>query len=261
MGPDEGHAADWMQAAAYVPLLAADRSILAWEWLRRDPGYRSAALSADLPAAAPGEVPRPEHWGLHAFEDPDRAAPDARPIWCAHVHPYVLPAVAHPVADPANTHPDSLDLARLDSMATLVAGVGGHEHLLISDGLHAIRLDLTEGTLSRGSVRLHYLLAGFESAARPLLTLRRLIALRQAGGFSRSLHRPEARARRWLLTLRAWDALRTGADQREIASVLLSRSALEPRWRSDASSVRSQAQRLVRAARVMAKGGYRELLE
>jgi hypothetical protein len=261
MGPDEGHAAEWTEAAAYAPLLAADRSILAWEWLRRDPSYRTAARSsgASIPVAL--EVPRPEHWGLHAFEDPDLAAPDARPVWRADVHPYVLPAVAERVAESTDAHPDALDPARLGSMATLVAGVGGHEHWLISDGLRAIRLDLLEGTLSRGPVRLRYLLTGFESAERPLLTLRRLIALRKTGRFSRSLHRPEARARRWLLVLRAWDALWTGADQREIASELLSVSALEPRWRSGESSLRSQAQRLVRAARVMAKGGYRELLE
>jgi hypothetical protein len=27
---------DWRDAAAYAPLLEADRSLFAWEWLRRD---------------------------------------------------------------------------------------------------------------------------------------------------------------------------------------------------------------------------------
>ena len=34
---------DWRDAAAYEPLLEADRSLIAWEWLRRDRGYREAA--------------------------------------------------------------------------------------------------------------------------------------------------------------------------------------------------------------------------
>jgi hypothetical protein len=56
------------------------------------------------------------------------------------------------------------------------------------------------------------------------------------------------------------DALAGGANQREIASVLLSRSVGEPDWRGREPSIRSQVQRLVHSARKMARGGYRELL-
>jgi hypothetical protein len=61
--------------------------------------------------------------------------------------------------------------------------------------------------------------------------------------------------------LRAADALAAGAGQREIAQLLLSEEAGEPRWRTRAPSLRSQAQRLVRAARRMESGSYRELLK
>jgi hypothetical protein len=87
-----------------------------------------------------------------------------------------------------------------------------------------------------------------------------LLSLYRNRRFSRSLHAREARARRWILALRAWDALVAGADQREVAQHLLSRSAGDPRWRSREPSVRSQAQRLVRSARAFANGGYRALL-
>jgi hypothetical protein len=60
--------------------------------------------------------------------------------------------------------------------------------------------------------------------------------------------------------LRAHDALVAGATQRDIAHVLFSRSAAEPRWRSRESSVRAQAQRLVRSARQLSRGAYRLLL-
>jgi hypothetical protein len=116
------------------------------------------------------------------------------------------------------------------------------------------------GTLARGPTRLHYLLGGLASAEKPLLTLQRLLELARAGRFSRSLHPREPRARRWVLMLRAHDAIRAGTDQREIAQVLLNGVAGEPRWRSESPSLRSQAQRLVRGARLMARDGYRTLL-
>lgn len=254
MDGQEEHAADWKDAAAYAPLLEADRSIFAWEWLRRDRGYRAAAL-AERPSAA-GSWPAPERWGLHAFEDPRLAAPDARPLWRAAVHAPVLTALG---AGPGPAS-DAFDLARFAAMATILNDRQGREHLLVSDGLRTIRLDMLAGTVTGGPVQLRYLLTGFEAAERPLMTLRRLLALQRTGRFSCSLHRPESRARRWILMLRAYDALAAGAGQREIAAALLNRAAGERRWRSDAPSLRSQVQRLVRGARRMASGGYREQL-
>lgn len=256
MDRNESDAADWKDASAYAPLLEADRSILAWEWLRRDPGYRAAATSARGQDGRSAGDRRAARWGLHAFEWPQSTAPWARPVWRADVHPSVLEAAAT-AADRSN---DAFDLARFASHATIVAGRDGGEHLLISDGMHAIRLDVQGRSLESGPVLLRYRLAGLASAGPPLLTLRRLLALSRTGSFSRSLHPPEARGRRWVLMLRAHDALAAGMGQREIAEALLSRSAGGARWRTEAPSLRLRAQRLVRAARTMAAGGYLALL-
>lgn len=252
-----GQAADWRDAAAYAPLLAADRSIFAWEWLRRDPGYRAAAERAIQRGGQADEQLLPEHWGLHAFEPPYLAAPHARPVWRADVHPRVLEVHAEPVVDSA----DVFDLQRFSSVSKIVEAPDALEHLLISDGLRAIRIDVRAGSLTAGPARLRYRLAGFASAERPLLTLRRLLELGRTGHFSRSLHHRELRAKRWLLMLRVHDALASGADQRDIAAELLSSEAGEPRWRSRSPSVRSRVQRLVRNARLMASVGYLELLQ
>jgi len=253
----EGNVPDWRDAAAYAPLLAADRSIFAWEWLRRNPDYRAAAERAlalcgqrEVKSLAAGQ------WGLHAFEPPHLTVPNARPVWRADVHPHVLAVYA----EPAVAEPDLFVLDRFRSISTIVVAPNAREHLLISDGLRAIRLDVLTGTLADGPARLRYWLSGLASAERPLLTLRRLLALWRTGQFAASLHPREARAKRWLLMLRAHDALAAGADQREIAAELLSREAGEPRWRSRCPSVRLQVQRLVRGARHMATGGYLELL-
>jgi hypothetical protein len=248
---------DWRDGAAYAPLLGADRSIIAWEWLRRDPSYRAAARAALAPGwDRPQGTAGPERWGLHAYEPPGRAAPCARPVWTASVHDRILKARAGAPCEGSET----FELERLARVARLVPGREGREHLLLSDGLRAIRLDLVAGSLTRGPAALAFEIHGRRAAEGPLLALRRLLALWRTGRFSRTLHPREARARRWILMLRAHDAIGAGADQREIAAALFSRSAGEPRWRSREASVRSQAQRLVRGARRMAAGGYRALL-
>jgi hypothetical protein len=244
-----GSLPDWRDAAAYAPLLGADRSLFAWEWLRRDSGYVEAAHDKD------GRESRAGQFGLVRFEAPDRTVPDARPLWAAELHPYVLRVLAGGEGGPD----DSFDTERFATLATL-ANSTPNEHLLLSDGLRTVRLDGPAGTFTSGPRKLLYALGGLAAAERPLVTLRRLLALCRSGHFSRALHRPEPRARRWILMLRAHDGLLAGASQRDIARVLLSRTAGEPRWRSRESSVRAQAQRLVRSARQISAGAYRLLL-
>jgi hypothetical protein len=181
--------------------------------------------------------------------------PEARPLWCAHVHPFVLGLEASPIEGG-----DAFDLKRFMEITTLVTAADGREHLLISDGLCTIRIDVLAGSLARGPVGLRYRLAGLSSAERPLLTLRRLLALSRTGRFCRSLHPDEAKARRWVLMLRAHDALARGAGQREIAAALLGSSAARERWRVVEPSLRSRAQRLVRSARSAALCGAGDLL-
>lgn len=244
---------DWTDAAGYASLLEADRSLFAWEGLRRDPLYRAAAEARPERAGAVDDDARA--FGLVRFEPPRLPVPLARPLWRSDASPYVV-TVARGRAGAAA---DLFDIGRLAIFARLV-GSATREHLLLCDGLRAIRLDAPPGLFTGGPVALQYRLAGLRSAERPLLTVRRFIALWRAGRFSRLIHPPEARARRWILILRAFDATVAGAGQRDIAERLLSPSAAGPRWREREPSLRSRAQRLVRSARQFARGGYRALL-
>ena len=216
------------------------------EWLRRDPSYGAAALKAGSGSAA--------CFGLVAFEPPERPAPDARPMWTAAADPHVLFARPFAGADQNGC----FDVRRLRNIAHLRSSAAG-EHLLLSDGLRSVRIDGPSGIFSGGPVGLEYSIAGLGLAGPPLLTLRRFLALCSTGRFSRMLHPLEPRARRWVLMLRAWDALQGGAGQREIAEVLLSRSAGEPRWRVREPSVRLQRSGWC-ARRGRWEGGYRHLL-
>ena len=246
---------DWRDAAAYAPLLDADRSLFAWEWLRRDPDYCAAAERA-----LPGGCIRRESlaaaaFGLVGFEAPHLGVPDARPMWLARVYPRVL------AVDPADggEAADEFAPGRFSAIATLMSG-SASDHLLLSDGLRAIRLDGRRCLFRGGPVRLRYRIEGVAEAEPLVLTLRRFLALCRSGGFPRFLHPREQRARRWILMLRASDAVSAGASQREIAEVLLGRPTAAPGWRLREPSLRSQAQRLVRSARSAANGGYRALL-
>lgn len=247
---------DWRDAAAYAPLLDADRYFIAWEWLRRDPDYRAAATRAlPIRAGARVEDSAARPFGLIAFEDPGLCVPDARPVWRLDACSLALVVER----SPAGGLGDAFNLDRLHHLVTLVRGDSA-EHLLLSDGLRAIRLDGPRGLFSNGPARLLYLIEGLLTLGPQLLTLRRFVALCQADRFAPSLHPREPRARRWILMLRAWDGLCSGVSQRQIAEVLLSGSAREPRWRSSEPSLRSQVQRLTRAARAFAGGGYLTVL-
>lgn len=243
---------DWRDPRAYAPLLKADRSLVAWEWLRRDPLY----AAADAGAHRAGGASSARRFGLVRFEPCERRVPDARPLWTSSACPYVLNVVSAGDAGPQ----DAVDVDRFAGLVTIARDEAG-EHLLLSDGLRMLRIDSPAGTFGRGPKRLCYRLDGIASAQRPLLTLRRFLALCSTGSFARSLHCSEPRARRWVLALRTHDALAAGASQRDIAHALLSPTAGEPRWRSRESSIRSQAQRLVRSARDLAAGGFRRLLD
>jgi type VI secretion system activator RovC-like protein/transcriptional regulator len=250
---DSAYGPDWRDSAAYALLLQADRSLFAWEWLRRDPRYAAAAGNARSGRRSRAS---PQQFGLVAFEPPGVGVPHARPLWSMGAHPFVLFAAPSSAGSKAA---DGIDLRRMHDLAKLIVDENG-EHLLLSDGFRAIRLDGPPGAFTAGAVCLRYSIGGLVTAERQLLALRRFLALCRTGRFSRSLHRREARARRWIILLRVHDALVAGVGQRQIAAELLSSSAAEPLWRIRESSIRSQVQRLVGSVRRFAAGEYRSLL-
>ncbi|MFT3968013.1 MAG: DUF2285 domain-containing protein [Sphingobium sp.] len=60
-------------AAAYIYLLRLDQPGIAWEYVRRDPRYRSAWRQR--------KRRKPARWSMNAFEDPALDARMADPIW------------------------------------------------------------------------------------------------------------------------------------------------------------------------------------
>jgi hypothetical protein len=189
-------------------------------------------------------------------EEPGAQSGHPQPVWSATIDPSVVKCIAEPVGP---DHPDAFHISRLLLSTTTVVGSTGTEHLAISDGLRRIRLDVVEGTLLRGPVRLHYRLAGFVDAEPQLLTMQRLLALHRLGRFARGLHSRETKAERWVMMLRAHDLSMAGASQREIAAELFGLDDTQD-WRTRSDYLRLRIQRLLRDANGLIHGGYLDLL-
>jgi hypothetical protein len=250
---------DWRDRGAYASLAALDRSGFAWEWLRRQPDFRDAALRAIARRGAgfPGEEDEGAlRWHLHAFEDPMLAAPAARPVWTAARSAWVVDAYA----ERAGTPEDCLDLGSLAQFATLISGTE-RQRLLLSDGYRSIRLDVEGASLAAGPVGVEFRLRGVRRLDRALMVLRRLRSVTERRRFLLSLYPPVQRANRLIALLRTHDAREAGASQADIAEVLLCSRFQRSRWRTNWPTVRSQVQRLVRSARRMADGAFWKLLE
>lgn len=211
------------------------------------------------PATSPAAAPLIRSSGGCTFaEHPARAAPDARIIWHANLDPGTLRVTAVPTG---RDDPDGLDPDRLRAWLAIATDGDGHEHVVLSDGWHHIRLDIEDGSLAvRGPVRLDYRLSGVASAETKILPLRRFLHLCRRGRFGRSLFPADPRVERWLAVLRVRDALVAGASQREIGAALFGEDRIARDWGSQADSLRSRVRRLAREARAMAGGGYRCLM-
>ena len=156
--------------------------------------------------------------------------------------------------------PDAFDIRDFHELATLLRCPDGHELLLFSDGNHRLQLDVITGSVLDGPVRFRYELSGFKHIQAKILTLRRFILLCRLGHFPRGLYTPERRARRWMLTLQAYDGVQSGASQREIAAVLFGENIVRDDWHGRSDYLRLRVQRAIRSGQSLVNGGYRGLL-
>lgn len=248
---------DWCDPDAYRHLVNLDRSAWIWEWLRRDPAYQEQArASARHPHANsdPSASPDSRAWGLHRFCDPVADAVHARPMWTAAFSPYVL-RVAVPGAGCPILPGDRLLITRMTDIAER-----GLEHLLISDGYSSLRLDCEEDC-SRRVAGAEFRIAVPTGFAGKMAAMGQVLALIRTGRLVAADPLTPARSARLTRLLRISDALAADAPQRAIAAHLFGNAAGATRWRVEHPTVRLQVQRLVRNARDMAAGGYRDLFE
>jgi len=162
------------------------------------------------------------------------------------------------------TAAEDFDLGRLPLPVMLLRQPGGVRHLLIRDGMRYLQIEMLADGAARHPVRhpvrlLVPLWPAPEDEPR-LLALRRFLHVRSAQTLPDRLYPPERRAGRWLDMLRAQDARRAGASQRQIAAALFGADRAAQDWGGRSDYLRLRVQRLVRGAEHMAVRGYRDLL-
>ena len=182
---------------------------------------------------------------------------DARLFWRADLDPSVIIVEAEPVP-PSDV--DAFDIANFPKRADLVMDAHGRELLLLTDNAGQIQLEIADGTVGEGPVRLHYQLNGFHSIDAKLRTLVRLSAFQRLGRFPKSLFPPETAASKWVKALQAYDGMAAGASHREIASVLFGERLVQEEWNGRSDFLRLRVQRLLHYGRKMVNGGYKHLL-
>src|SRR3546814_588435 len=152
---------------AYRYLDGADRTDLAWEWLRRIPDYGLLAPGTHrwtehgwIVDPAPAEITA--RWGCLYIADARLCWRDAVMLWSAHCDVSVLRVEALPYI---GNDADAFDLRRYAARATTVAGADGRQHLLVR-GRSAVRLDVIGGTLLDGSASLRLVVSGIGQARK-----------------------------------------------------------------------------------------------
>lgn len=236
-----GDLPNWQVPGSYDILLDTDPYGMAWEWLRRTDAYRSAWQRLNRSSKAPPA----RTFGLERYEDPGLSVPSARPIWSSAVYADVIRA--H-VSDPFAARRDRVDLHMLSRFVSVAISDDEIEHLLLSDGLHSIRIDVVVGTLIGCPSSLTYLLHGLSGLRGPMHALKRLANLVRSGTFEPTIVTSAARRRRWITELRVADATMAGADQQTIARALFGPAISARRWRVESAEYRRRTQRLVHHA-------------
>ncbi|PHR19465.1 MAG: hypothetical protein COA41_07245 [Sphingopyxis sp.] len=124
------------------------------------------------------------------------------------------------------------------------------EYVAISDGSVSLRLDVISGSVCHGPMMIEHRLVGISALAPKIPALQNFISLCRTGKMARWREPGDPRLARLISTLRVLDALRDGASQRDIGTVLIG-GGDEIDWPGPGDSNRSYVRRLIALARRM----------
>jgi hypothetical protein len=258
--PDVRHRGS--RGSDYAYLDRAGTADLAWEWLRRDAGYRqlipsssrSGPFGCQLFPLATAQVQR--CWGCLNVAAADRGADANQLLWSAAVDPSVLVVAALPASTPAGA---AFDLADWGDRLTIVQGSLA-EHILVRPGCGQLRFDVCAGTILQGPVRLFVDVTINDAAAISTARLARFRNALSRDPADLSAPRRSRAHVRQIAALRTFDALTDGASIRDVAIVLFGEARVRAEWLDPSEALKSTCRRLIVLARRMSEGGYMSLL-
>lgn len=239
----------WRSSAAYLYILELDDVQLAWEYLRRNPSYRSLYTQRQ---PSPSDA---EQWHRR-LEDPAHDARNAQPESLSNQESALGLTLL-----PAAVSSAQFSIWRILGIKTL-ARIRLGWRLTIRDGTELWRLSLGE-QLNDGQC-FAFQISGGSNPERHLRLMSRINAWMtppQRPKRSRAAvsFRPSRDAVLHMRTLQAMDSSAAGASHKEIAEALFGADDVWQRWGKD-SELRSQIRRLLRRGSALANGHYRRLL-
>lgn len=253
---------DWRDPESYRWMMALPRTAWAWEFLRRNPHYRSdyARHLQILPSNN-----QPEHlgalpWSLLRFEDPVRDARTANVLWQMKACRDVLPLAAAPMR--AGTAADTLKLSELQCRTSVYDyGVEDRKEVLLAQEGRALQLTIFGNTLLEQALLLTPALPVARYNKSRLLAVRRLADVVKHGWLRPLLYKRERQSSRLARVVQALDGWLAQAPQREIATSLFSRDRVERDWHDPHNHLRDHVRRAVSYGRELMAAKYRRFLD
>src|SRR6201999_4547466 len=156
----------------------------------------------------------------YAFaDDPTASYLDTSVFWTPDADPSIIRVRAE---RGASDNDDFVDVPRLHAVTTVLRLSDGTEHVRLASGGNSVTLEVTDGTVLDGPVRLVTLIGNLRTVPAQLQTLERLHTLWRLKKFRKKDFRADRRNQRWLLALRALDLDDAQYSHREISNLILS---------------------------------------
>ena len=187
-------------------------------------------------------------------EQPDCGTDKALICWNAELDPSIISVSAIP-----SLSAGAVNFQQYRGRLFGVRDDDGTEHVVLSDGVCRIALDVRKGTLFDGPVSLGIDLINSNQSKRQLTQLHRLLAaVADPSGKIPACHTIPAN-RKIVAALRVADGLATGASHRELAIALYGTERVAADWLGISDALRSQVRRLVKSAQYFNGGGWRDI--
>lgn len=230
-------------------LQALGRIGWAWEFLRRNPDYRT-----DYETADPGCLKK---WGLRFFEDPSRDARSAAVFWRSDICSAVLPIMAAPLT----VHAKPFDVERLQCSTRIIPSEDAEfaDVLFQQDG-RILQLAVSGSRTLEGVELAASIVPMPDHAAGRVLALRRFTSLVTSSALLPNLYPAERRAPRLVKILCALDLWQEQRSYRDIAVRFFGESRVKQEWSDPGDHLRDQVRRAVYYGRNLMAGGYRQFL-
>ncbi|MBM57679.1 DUF2285 domain-containing protein [Hyphomonas sp.] len=247
------------------------RSRWAWEFLRRNPEFRRAALSSDQsrisekPACHGVRLIRPdcdqseaEKFGLVFFPDIDANGHDANAFWNPAIYARTLTVQVTP------RHAGDRDEIFEQTVATCevihLTDRVGRESLLIRGNGHVLQVACSGlSLLSMEPVKMKLIIEDVTTLDE---TLRLISRAQRVLGKADEAEKPEwtRSSLAWRNALIAIDAHEAGLNYFETAAIIYGEQRATEAWQSPSRAMKDEMRRALARGRELRDGGYRDLL-